>query len=365
VSDIPEIVLAGGGGAGAPTDKTYVLKDATGSAGLTAPVYLSALAATGLLHVVPDGTLTVDTSTYLTTASAAATYLTIATAAATYLTLGAGETAAHAAATYLTIATAASTYQPKLSLVNKNVLYASGATTVAQDSRFTYDDASAFMVVPAIHTNTVTATAGDLALTATAGGAQINIQATTLIQINGASYQLNGLTGNGFVKTSGGAGALSIDTSTYLTTASAASTYQPILSATAGSVLFSGGTSVISQNNNNFYWDNTNTRLILAKGGAYTPSIGAPITILGGTDIQGTAIYFGATSPNTILASVDMVVKAVGTLYLQGAIAAVSIAGVQLKSTDLGMDSSVDGSGVTGHLIARSVMARNFLMMGA
>lgn len=37
--------------------------------------------------------------------------------------------------------------------------------------------------------------------------------------------------------------------------------YQPKVSFTAGSVLFSGGTSVISQNNANFFWDNTNNRL--------------------------------------------------------------------------------------------------------
>lgn len=51
---------------------------------------------------------------------------------------------------------------------------------------------------------------------------------------------LSGLTSNGFVKTSGGTGALSIDTNTYLTTSSAASTYQPLdgdltaLAATSG-----------------------------------------------------------------------------------------------------------------------------------
>jgi len=39
---------------------------------------------------------------------------------------------------------------------------------------------------------------------------------------------LSNLTTNGFVKTSGGTGALSIDTNTYLTTSAAASTYQPL-----------------------------------------------------------------------------------------------------------------------------------------
>lgn len=69
---------------------------------------LTAIAAltgtSGFLKTNGAGTWSVDTSTYLTTASASSTYLTTATAASTYLT------PATAASTYLTPATAASTY---------------------------------------------------------------------------------------------------------------------------------------------------------------------------------------------------------------------------------------------------------------
>jgi collagen type VII alpha len=54
----------------------------------------------------------------------------------------------------------------------------------------------------------------------------------TLATLAGAesltNKKLGSLTSNGFVKTSGGDGTLSVDTNTYLTTASAASTYQPL-----------------------------------------------------------------------------------------------------------------------------------------
>lgn len=104
------------------------------------------------------GLLSVDTNTYLTTASAAATYLTIAAgetsahAAATYETIAAAaafETSAHAAATYLTIATAASTYWPIPSLTNTNVLYATGAATVGQTAGFTFT-AGVLLTVPSL-----------------------------------------------------------------------------------------------------------------------------------------------------------------------------------------------------------------------
>jgi hypothetical protein len=64
--------------------------------------------------------------------------------------------------------------------------------------------------------------------------------------------------------------------------------YMAALNLTAGSVLFSGGGAVISQDNANFYYDNANDRLIL-RGGAYTPASGAPLTISGATS-GGTAI---------------------------------------------------------------------------
>lgn len=108
------------------------------------------------------------------------------------------------------------------------VPFASGAHALTTDSRFTYASGPGNLTVVAVRTNNVTATSGDLTLAATAGGAQVSIQATTLVQLVGTSYQLSGLTSNGFVTTSGGAGTLGIDTNTYLTTAAAASTYAPI-----------------------------------------------------------------------------------------------------------------------------------------
>lgn len=55
-------------------------------------------------------------------------------------------------------------------------------------------------------------------------------RSTNTITVNTSQNiaKLSNLTSNGFVKTSSGDGTLSVDTSTYLTTASAASTYQPL-----------------------------------------------------------------------------------------------------------------------------------------
>lgn len=81
---------------------------------------------------------------------------------------------------------------------------------------------------------------------------------TNTITVNASQNitTLSNLTSNGFVKTSGGSGALSIDTNTYLTTASAVSTYQPLdtdlttiagLTATTDNFLQSSGSAWASR----------------------------------------------------------------------------------------------------------------------
>jgi hypothetical protein len=83
----------------------------------------------------------------------------------------------------------------------------------------------------------------------------LNIPTYTLVGLGGQT-QLNG---TGFVKVSGT--IVSYDNSTYLTSISIGNT---ITSATAGSLLFAGASGVLSQNNSNLFWDNSNNRLRIA-----------------------------------------------------------------------------------------------------
>lgn len=60
---------------------------------------------------------------------------------------------------------------------------------------------------------------------------------------------------NGFVKTSGSDGTLSVDTTAYMSAIGSS-----IGSATEGSVLFAGVAGILAQDNSNFFWNDTNNR---------------------------------------------------------------------------------------------------------
>ena len=59
-----------------------------------------------------------------------------------------------------------------------------------------------------------------------------NTSGTITVNTSQNIATLSNLTTNGFIKTTGGAGTLTIDTNTYLTTTTASSTYQPIITLT-------------------------------------------------------------------------------------------------------------------------------------
>jgi hypothetical protein len=81
---------------------------------------------------------------------------------------------------------------------------------------------------------------------------------------------------------------------------------------TAGSVVFAGTSGLVSDDNGNLYYDAANHRLVLGKGGTYTPTAGAPLTVSGvyTGDSWGTAIGFDKSGDQGITKSGS------GTLYL-------------------------------------------------
>jgi len=168
-------------------------------------------------------------SSYLTTSAAASTYLTQSNAASTYQTLA-------GMSSYLTTSTAASTYFTIASAAGKANL--SGAT-------FTND------ILVSSSPDTTTVGAGILGMTSTsnsyfltlstiAGYPQIFFRGPTGDSVQTVAYpgptgfllkadNLSGLANTGTARTNLGLGTMAVETaSNYLTTATAASTYQPI-----------------------------------------------------------------------------------------------------------------------------------------
>lgn len=177
-------------------------------------VNLGALGSGFVISTVTAGVaaLTIDTSTYLTTTLAASTYL--------------------------AITAAASTYQPKLTS-------ASGANLTGKFVLEGTADAGApnAQFLGALTTGVVknTTTTGVLSIAAAnvdfadPGAFYVVVKSASA---PGSAVNLGAL-GSGFVKSavSAGVATLSIDASTYLTTAAAASTYQPLLTAATGANL--------------------------------------------------------------------------------------------------------------------------------
>ena len=105
--------------------------------------------------------------------------------------------------------------------------------------------------------------------------------------------KLSNLTSNGFVKTSGGDGTLSVDTSTYLTTSSAASTYQP-LDATLTALAAYNANGVICQT----AADTFAGRTITGTSGTITVTDGDGVS--GNPTITIDATYVGQASITTL-----------------------------------------------------------------
>lgn len=162
----------------------------------------------------------------------------------------------------------------------------------------------------------ITALTGDVVATGPgSAGAVIQAGAVTYSKIQNVTN--NRVLGN----VSGSAAPPSELTSAQLATLLAlATTYQPILSATARSVLFSGGGSAISEDNNNFAYDSTNKRIILKKNASYTPAAGAPLTILAPSGVTFSTIAIDISGGAQQLTCSD------STLILNG-LSGVSISG--------------------------------------
>ena len=116
---------------------------------------------------------------------------------------------------------------------------------------------------------------------------------------------LSNLTGNGFVKTSGGTGALSIDTSTYLTSASSITASQ--LPALTGDITTSAGavaTTLATVNSNVGSFTNASIT-VNAKGLVTAASSGAAGATLGANTFTGaqTMSVSGSASTSAILLS--------------------------------------------------------------
>lgn len=210
----------------------------------------------------------------------------------------------------------ASTYQPLLSLTNKDVLFATGTSTVGQDNAFSYDAATHKLTTALLTVSSsdglgtavalnqladqgVIKTGGILAIgTSSAHALSLVTNGSLRLQISSAgAITLNSLTTNGLVKTSGGTGLLSIDTTTYLSTGVAASTYQPLLSLTATNVLFSGGGATVSQDNAFNYASGTHT---LTATNIATNVVTVDTAVQGGAG--SILVLRNAASPTTAIA---------------------------------------------------------------
>jgi hypothetical protein len=151
--------------------------------------------------------------------------------------------------------------------LNGTGLVRMSGTTVTYDNA-TYATQSYVTTAVANLVNSAPSTLDTLNELATALGNDANFATTITTSIGTKQPQLNG---TGFVKISGT--TISYDNSTYLTTASASSTYQTILtnpitgSGTATRVAFFDGTNSVTSSSG-FYWDNVNGRVAIGKNSA-------------------------------------------------------------------------------------------------
>ena len=151
--------------------------------------------------------------------------------------------------------------------LNGTGLVRMSGTTVSYDNA-TYATQSYVTTAVANLVNSAPSTLDTLNELATALGNDANFATTITTSIGTKQPQLNG---TGFVKISGT--TISYDNSTYLTTASASSTYQTILtnpitgSGTATRVAFFDGTNSVTSSSG-FYWDNVNGRVAIGKNSA-------------------------------------------------------------------------------------------------
>ena len=151
--------------------------------------------------------------------------------------------------------------------LNGTGLVRMAGTTVSYDNA-TYATQSYVTTAVANLVNSAPSTLDTLNELAAALGNDANFATTVTTSIGTKQAQLNG---TGFVKISGT--TISYDNSTYLTTASASSTYQTIITnpitgtGTTTRVAFFDSTNSVTSSSG-FYWDNVNGRLAVGKNSA-------------------------------------------------------------------------------------------------
>jgi hypothetical protein len=226
-------------------------------------------------------TISYDNSTYLTTASASSTYL----------PLTGGTIASAPASSTANVLTIRNSNTVDNGFVNSVLALDTVVSGAAADIRLGSSNPLAIRIYASTTPLTVTPTGAGFQMftntspsfpghmyfdsgahnsaalnfrTAVGGG---NITTRLRIEANG-TIKLSMLTSNGFVKTSGSDGSLSIDTNTYLTTSSASSTYLPLAGGTLSGTLNFSQPVGLGFANGQYIKDNGSGGLIIYSGAA-------------------------------------------------------------------------------------------------
>jgi predicted heme/steroid binding protein len=226
-------------------------------------------------------TISYDNSTYLTTSSASSTYL----------PLTGGVIASAPASSTANVLTIRNSNSVDNGFVNSVLALDTTVTGAAADIRLGSSNPLAIRIYASTTPLTVTPTGAGFQMftntsplfpghmyfdsgahnsaalnfrTAVTGG---NITTRLRIEANG-TIKLSMLTSNGFVKTSGSDGSLSIDTNTYLTTTSASSTYLPLTGGTLSGTLNFSQPVGLGFANGQYIKDNGSGGLVIYSGAA-------------------------------------------------------------------------------------------------
>lgn len=306
--------VSGGGGGGSSYTFSTGLTESSGTVTVNTTqniAKLSNLTGNGFVKTSgSDGTLSIDTNTYLTGNQSITLSGDISGSGTTSITttIGAGKVTNSMLAGSIDASKLVGTDITTVGTVSSgtwNGSVISGAyggtgvnnsgKTITLTGNLTFTGGGSVSFDTSGPTNLVLPTAGQLATT---GG----FESLT-------NKKLGSLTSNGFVKTSGGDGTLSVDTNTYLnasnnlsdiTNASTARTNLGLSSLatattvplanggtgtstafTQGSLVFAGTSGLYNQNNSKIFWDDTNYRL-----GVGTNSPQAGIHIASGSNFQ-------------------------------------------------------------------------------
>lgn len=225
-------------GVAAMAANTFIANNTGGSA---VPTAVNAAGAWNILGTMPAANEPAHTGDVTNTAGSLA--LTIAASAVTYSKIqnvtnnrvlgnvsgGAAPPSELTASDLTTLLSLSTTYQPLLSLTSTRVLYATGTSTVGQDSAFTYNATTDTLSVPNLVVGvplTLTGNGGTVLSDVTDQVGLVSGLGASLVV--GSNYTLNAL-GTGLVSVTGG--VLGTDTTSYLSTTTAAATYLTITSA--------------------------------------------------------------------------------------------------------------------------------------